>query len=42
MSITITQTPDSHFAGTSLAVFKGAEELLTDTFLFPTVFRGQI
>ena len=34
MSITVTQAPDSDFTGTSLAVLKGAKELLTDKFLF--------
>ena len=42
MSITITQAPGSDFAGTSLTVLKGAKELLTDKFLFSTVFRCQI
>ena len=42
MSITITQAPGSDFTGTSLAVLKGAEELLTDKFLLSTVFRSQI
>ena len=42
MSITITQAPGSDFIGTSLAVLKGAKELLTDKFLISTVFRCQI
>ena len=37
-----TQAPGSDFTGTSLAVLKGAEQLLTDKFLFVTVFRCQI
>ena len=41
MSITITQAPCSYFTGTSLAALKGAEELLTDKFLF-SVLRCQI
>ena len=42
MSITITQASGSDFTGTSLAVLKGAKKLLTDKFLFSTVFRCQI
>ena len=32
-----TQDPGSDFKGTSLAVLKGAKQLLTDKFLFVTV-----
>ena len=42
MSITVTQAPGSDFTGTSLAVLMDVKELLTDTFLFSTVFRCQI
>ena len=38
----LTQDPGSDFKGTSLAVLKGAKQLLTDKFLFVTVFRCQI
>ena len=37
-----TQAPGSDITGTSMAVFKGAEELLTDKFLYSAVFRCQI
>ena len=39
-----THAPGSDFKGacTSLAVLKGAKQLLTDKFLFLTVFRCQI
>ena len=36
------QDPCSDFKGTSLAVLKSAKQLLTDKFLFVTVFRCQI
>ena len=39
---TNTQDPGSDFEGTSLATLKSAKQLLTDTFLFLTVFRCQI
>ena len=43
MSITVTQAPSSDFKGTSqLAALKGAKELITDKFLFSTVFKCQI
>ena len=37
-----TQAPGSDFKGTSLAILEGAKQLLTDKFLFVTVFRCQI
>ena len=37
-----TQDPGSDFKCTSLAVLKGAKQLLTDKFLFVTVFRCEI
>ena len=36
------QAPGSDFKGTSLAVLKGARQLLTDELLFVTVFSCQI
>ena len=39
---TNTQVLGSDFTGTSLAVLKSAKQLLTDKFLFVTVFRCQI
>ena len=42
MTLKITQAPGSDFTGTSLAVLKGTEQLLTDKFLFVTVFRCQM
>ena len=42
MSTTVAQAPGSDFTGASLAVLKGAKELLTHKFLFSTVFRCQI
>ena len=37
-----TQDPGSDFKCTSLAFLKDAKQLLTDKFLFVTVFRCQI
>ena len=37
-----TQAHGTDFTGTSLAILKGAKQLLTDKFLFVTVFKCQI